>query len=141
MAGFYVDDISVTADGATMFSDNVETLDPAWTATGWTRVTGTALYNQYYMMEWRNLKAMETLNNGASIVNFDNGLTNVYQFDPYTIGNVNEPWYFSYNPGMLLWYRDMSYTDNWTGVHPGAGFLLVVDAHSQAMMRAPYLNH
>lgn len=140
MAGFYVDDIAVTADGATIFSDDAEALDLDWTAKGWTRVTGTASYNQYYMMEWRNLKAMETPVDSSTVVNFDNGLTNVYSFDPYTSGNVNEPWYFSYNPGMLLWYRDASYTDNWTGVHPGAGFLLVVDAHSQAMMRAPYLN-
>jgi immune inhibitor A len=140
MAGFYIDDIAVTGDGTTIFSDDVETLDPDWTAEGWTRVTGTALYNQYYLMEWRNLKAMETPIDGTTVVNFDNGLTNVYSFDPYTSGNPNEPWYFSYNPGMLLWYRDFSYTDNWTGVHPGAGFLLVVDAHSQAMMRAPYLN-
>lgn len=140
MAGFFVDDISVTADGTTLFSDNVESLDPAWTAHGWTRDPGSSYKNQYYLMEWRNLNAMETENNGSSIVNFDNGLTNAYSFDPYTSGNPNEPWYFSYNPGLLLWYRDMSFTDNWTGVHPGHGFLLVVDAHPQALMRAPYLN-
>jgi immune inhibitor A len=141
MAGFFVDDISVTANDGPVFSDNVEALDPAWTADGWTRETGSSLKNQYYLMEWRNLNAMETPYDVASIVNFDNGLKNAYQFDPYgSTGNVNEPWWFSYNPGLLLWYRDMSYTDNWTGVHPGHGFLLVVDAHSQAMMRPPYLN-
>ncbi len=139
MAGFYVDDITFTADGATLFSDNVETLDSAWTSHGWSRDQGSNYKTHYYMMEWRNLNALETPNGDTTIVNFDNGLTQAYQFDPYA-ANPDEPWYFSYNPGLLLWYRDFSYTDNWTGYHPGHGFLLVVDAHSQAMMRSPYLN-
>jgi hypothetical protein len=42
-AGFYVDDISVAADGTTVFSDDVEALDPAWTATGWARRPGLLL--------------------------------------------------------------------------------------------------
>ena len=141
-AGFYVDDISVVADGATLLFDNVETLDPAWSAIGWTRDQGSGTKTHYYMLEWRNLNAMETLYDGTTIVNFDNGLTNAYSFDPYgSTGNPNEPWYFRYNPGLLLWYRDMTYTDNWTGFHPGHGFLLVVDAHDQAILRPPYLNY
>jgi immune inhibitor A len=141
LAGFYVDDIVVTADGATVFSDGAETLDPAWTATGWTRDAGSGTKTQYYMLELRNFANMTTPNNDTSIVNFDSGLKTAYQLDPYgSTGNVDEPWWFSYNPGVLLWYRDFTYTDNWTGVHPGGGFLLVVDARSQAMMRAPYLN-
>lgn len=139
MAGFFVDDISVTADGASVFFDNVETVAPGWSTNGWTRDQGSSLKAHYYLMEWRNLKALETPNNGASIVNFNNGLLNSYQFDPYST-TPDEPWYFSYNPGLLLWYRDTSYTDNWTGTHPGRGYLLVVDAHSQAMMRPPFLN-
>ena len=138
MAGFYVDDIAVTADAATLFSDNAETLDVTWSATGWSRVTGTESKVHYYMMEWRNLNTMETPYNGSTIVNFDAGLKNAYQFDPYgSTGNPNEPWFFSYAPGLLLWYRDLSYTDNWTGVHPGGGFLLVVDAHKQIILRPP----
>ncbi len=141
MAGFYVDDIAVTADGAALFTDDVETLDAAWTASGWTRDQGSGYKNHYYMLEWRNSTPMETATDGASIVNFDAGLSNVYSFDPYA-ANPNEPWYFPYNaPGLLLWYRDMTYTDNWTGVHPGGGFLLVVDAHPQAMKRPPYFQY
>ena len=34
----------------------------------------------------------------------------------------------SYDTGLLVWYVDESYTDNWTGVHPGKGFIGVVDA-------------
>ena len=35
----------------------------------------------------------------------------------------------SYDGGLVVWYVDDSYTDNWTGIHPGDGFLGVVDAH------------
>ena len=143
MAGFYVDDISVTTNEGTLFLDTVETLDSAWTANGWTRDHGSGSKPQYYMLEWRNSRPMETPYNDTTIVNSDAGLRHVYQFDPYgSTGNVNEPFWFPYStPGMLLWYRDLTYTDNWTGVHPGGGFLLVVDAHDQAMLRAPYLNY
>lgn len=143
MAGFYVDDISLVADGATVFSDDVESLDPAWGGYGWTRDAGSGAKSHYYLLELRNLKPMETVyHDGSSIVNFDNGLKNAYSFDPYgSTGNPNEPWWFSYNPGVLLWYRDMTFTDNWTGIHPGGGFLLVVDAHKQAMLRPPFLNY
>ena len=39
------------------------------------------------------------------------------------------------SPGVLLWYRDSSYDDNWTGVHPGGGYLLVVDSRETARLR------
>ncbi|HEU5336455.1 MAG TPA: immune inhibitor A domain-containing protein [Terriglobales bacterium] len=134
MAGFYVDDISVVADGAPLFADTVETLDSAWTSTGWTRNDGKDRKNHYYLAEWRNSTPFETPYGNASIVNFDAGLRNVYQYD--YIGN--EPKYFSYNaPGLVLWYRDTSYEENWTGVHPGGGYLLVVDAHKQPLLRPP----
>jgi immune inhibitor A len=134
LAGFYVDDISVVANGSPLFLDTVESLDPGWTASGWTRNSGARSTPQYYLAEWRNSKPFETPYAGASIVNFDAGLGNVYQFD----STGNEPKYFSYNaPGLVLWYRDKSYEDNWTGVHPGGGYLLVVDAHKQALMRPP----
>jgi immune inhibitor A len=142
-AGFYVDDVAVVADGATVFADDVETLDPAWAADGWTRDPGYSLKAHYYMAEWRNSRNMDTPFGGTSIVNFDEGLRNVYQYDKYgSTGNPDEPWWYAYNPGLVLWYRDTSYSDNWTGEpqnggHPGHGFLLVVDAHDQAWMRPP----
>lgn len=34
----------------------------------------------------------------------------------------------SYDPGLVVWYVDETYDNNWTGVHPGDGFLGVVDA-------------
>ena len=138
LAGFFVDDIGVTADGAVVFFDDVEVEDLAWVVDGWTRDKGSGLFNHYYIMEYRNFAEMQTPYDDVNIVNFDTGLTGAYQFDPDgSTGNVNEPWYFSYSPGLLLFYRDMSYTDNWTGMHPGGGFMLVVDAHPQGIKAPP----
>ena len=39
-----------------------------------------------------------------------------------------------YNAGMVVWYADSAYTDNWVGVHPGHGFLGVVDSHPEAIV-------
>lgn len=116
LLGWYLDDISVVADGSTMFFDNVETLDPGWTYDGWTR-TGPNAVSQYYMMEWRNF------------VGFDKSLQYCYHFAStadYADGYAQR---FSYNPGLLLWYRNTAYSENWVGVHPGRGYLLVVDSH------------
>ena len=35
---------------------------------------------------------------------------------------------------MVVWYADSAYTDNWVGVHPGHGFLGVVDSHPEAIV-------
>jgi immune inhibitor A len=140
MAGFYVDDISVTADGTALFTDTVETLDPAWEVAGWTQEMGSGTKTHYYMLELRNTNPMESSYGETTIVNFDNGLSNVYQFDPEA-AHPDEPYFFAYQPGVLLWYRDLTYTDNWTGVHPGGGFLLIVDAHKQALLRPPTMKY
>ncbi len=137
-AGFYVDDIAVTADGETVFFDDVETEDAAWVVDGWTRELGSGYKSHYYMMEWRNFADMETPYGDHTLVNFDAGLNNAYTYDPYG-DTPNQPYYFPYAaPGLLFWYRDMTYTDNWTGAHPGGGFLLVVDAHKRPLIRPPY---
>ena len=39
-----------------------------------------------------------------------------------------------YNTGIVVWYADHSFTDNWVGVHPGEGFLGVVDSHPEAIV-------
>ncbi len=66
MAGFYVDDISVVADGAPLFADDVETLDAAWAAAGRTRNQGSGTKSHYYLLEWRNLNPLETPYGDAS---------------------------------------------------------------------------
>ena len=70
--GWFADDFSVTADGATTWSDDVEGGDNGWTAdnttftgthgAGWIRTSGTFSFEQYYLAEWRTYDG------------FDNGL-------------------------------------------------------------------
>jgi len=114
--GWFLDEIKIVADGTTVFYDGAETLDPGWTAEGWTRTTGTKTAGHYYIMEWRNF------------VGFDESLQYAYNWVNYAAGYAER---FAYNPGLLLWYRNFAYTDNWVGVHPGRGFLLVVDSHPE----------
>lgn len=133
-AGYYLDDISVTGNGAALFFDDAETLDSAWSVDGWSLEPGSGTKPHYYIMEWRNLAQMEIPYEDISLVNFDNGLTSAYSYDPYGT-NLNQPYYFPYAPGLLLFYRDMTYTDNWTGAHPGGGFLLIVDAHDRPLIQ------
>lgn len=42
----------------------------------------------------------------------------------------------SYEPGLVVWYVDETYGDNWTGVHPGDGFLGVVDSDLNILLLA-----
>ncbi len=39
-----------------------------------------------------------------------------------------------YNTGLVVWYADDSFKDNWVGMHPGEGFLGVVDSHPEALV-------
>ena len=100
MAGFFVDDISrrrrrghpvprQRRDARSGLDGQRLDADP-----------GSSLKTHYYMMEWRNLNAMETPYDGSTIVNFDNGLRTSTSTTPTAApGNPNEPWYFSYAPG------------------------------------------
>ncbi len=137
LAGFYIDDVRVTTDGVDLFFDDVELLDENWIADGWTRDMGAGYSPQYYIMEWRNLLENKVAYDDIELVNFDAGLNNAYSFDAYG-ETPNQPSYFPYAPGLLLFYRDMSYTDNWTGAHPGGGFMLIVDAHDRPLIEPPY---
>lgn len=104
--GFYADDVKVTADGNTVLSDNAEG-DSAFTFDGFTKNNGKKTSEQYYLLEWRNYAAADTalehIRRGASLMTYD--------------------------PGLVVWYVDNKYTENWVGNHPGDGFLGVVDAH------------
>jgi len=120
-AGFYVDEIRVTADGQEILFDDAESLDPGWTAVGWKRDKGYEMKPHYYLLEWRNHAG------------FDESLRECYNFpsaEDYAAGYVE---FFPYERGLLLWHRDTAFTDNWVGEHPGEGFLLVTDAHFQPM--------
>jgi immune inhibitor A len=117
-SGLFIDDIAVTADGAQVFSDNVESGDNGWIATAFARITGstTESHSNYYIAENRIYDGYDaTLKTG-----------------PYNFGwgNTKPDWVerFPYQNGMLVWYVDNSYVDNNTKTHPGAGFALPVDA-------------
>lgn len=107
MAGFYVDDIKVSAGGSTILSDDAEGTSP-FTFVGFSKSDGKKHASQYYLLEWRS-------HNGS-----DSGLANVNRK-----GTM-----LSYDRGLVVWYVDNSYDNNWTGpdYHPGDGFLGVVDA-------------
>jgi immune inhibitor A len=121
-AGFMVDNIEITGYPL----DGAET-DTGWTFTGFRVTTGTEekLYNHYYVAEYRTYKG------------YDAGL----KVGPYYFGYLNDPalgnWvdHFPYQDGMLLHYWDTSMPDNNTGLHPGQGLLLPIDAHPQALKR------
>ncbi|HEU4962725.1 MAG TPA: immune inhibitor A domain-containing protein [Bacilli bacterium] len=104
--GFFVDNVAVTADGATVLSDDAEGAS-ALDLYGFTQSKGEFSVPHYYLVEWRN-------HQGA-----DNGLAHIAR------GNS----VLSYDPGMVVWYVNGAYDNNWVGVHPGYGFLGVVDAH------------
>ena len=122
MKGFTADEIAVTADGETLFSDNVETEDAAWTADGFTRkgASFTQDYAQYYIAENRQYESYDkTLKTG-----------------PYNFGFSDRPnWveHYAYQNGLLIWKWDTSQADNNTSQHPGTGLVLPVDSHPTAL--------
>ncbi|MFE9424088.1 immune inhibitor A domain-containing protein [Kitasatospora sp. NPDC006697] len=117
-SGLALDDISVTADGAAVFTDGAENGAGAWQAKGFSIINGkfSQDYPQYYLAENRQPVSFdETLKTG-----------------PYNFGSAARPnWveHYAYQPGLLLWYWDGSQSDNNVSVHPGHGLVLPIDAH------------
>ncbi len=116
--GLAIDDVAVTADGATLFTDGAENGDNGWTATGFSRISGTFSkdYAQYYLAENRQY------------VSFDTTL----KTGPYNFGSTAKPnWveHYANQTGLLIWLWDTSQSDNNVTNHPGHGLVLPVDAH------------
>ena len=117
-----VDDIQISGYPL----DGAET-DAGWALTGFRTTTDTEdkLYNQYYVAEYRTYKS------------HDYGL----KVGPYYFGYLDNPelldWvdHFAYQDGMLVHYWDTSQPDNNTGLHPGQGLLLPIDAHYETLKR------
>ena len=131
-SGIFVDDITVTAGGTTVFSDTAETLAAGWTATGFTRTTAvkTVEYDNFYIAGHR------------SYVSYDKYL----KTGPYNFGWANTrprfAEHFSYQEGLLISYWDTSQTNNNVSVHPGEGLNLYIDAHPKPIYNlsgAPWL--
>ena len=123
--GFMVDDITITG----FPTDGAET-DAGWTynpTTGFHVTTGTeiALYNQYYVAEYRQYK----------------GYDSTLKVGPYFFGYLNNPAlvnfvdHFPYQDGLLINYWDTSQKNNQTRLHPGEGLLLPIDAHPATLYR------
>ncbi|MFE4623880.1 immune inhibitor A domain-containing protein [Streptomyces mirabilis] len=123
LKGFAADEISVTADGSALFSDNAEAADAAWTAAGFSRVGAsfTDDYPQYYIAENRQY------------VSYDKTL----KTGPYNFGfsTTRPSWveHYPYQNGLLIWKWDTSQKDNNVSAHAGSGLILPVDSHSTAL--------
>ncbi|MCO6450023.1 MAG: immune inhibitor A [Caldilineales bacterium] len=126
--GWWVDDIMVTADGNTVFFDDVESGQGPWMtdpSDGWVVSNGLFTYPHYYLAEWRN---------DAGI---DHNLA---------VGRCDvQDW------GMVLWYiNDQKYTANeiydYSSDVPSfgpKGKALVVDAHPDPLRdtTSPYAHN
>lgn len=103
--GMFIDDINITADGVSILSEGAENGFGSFTRNGFELCNGTRSGSHYYIAEWR------------SYIGVDEGLEHLVKAD------------IAYNRGLLLWYKNNLYTDNFVGVHPGHGQLGVVDAN------------
>lgn len=112
--GFFVDNLDITADEVSLISDTAEkdSNNKPDHLNGFYKTTGTVAKNHYYLLEWRTHHGV------------DAGLANIKRY-----GSMIE-----FNPGLLIWYVDDSFNDNWVGQHPGQGFLGVVDADQVPVM-------
>lgn len=121
--GFTADAITVTADGAALFTDNAEGDDNGWTSKGFSRIgeSFTNDYPQYYIAENRQY------------ISYDKTL----EVGPYNFGfSATRPdWveHYAYQNGLMVWLWDTSQKDNNTSVHPGQGLILPVDSHAKPL--------
>lgn len=104
-SGMFVDDIVVTADGNVVAMDNADD-SILFELAGFEKSLGKVFSNHYYLVEWRNHAGV------------DAGLGHIPR------GNSH----MSFDPGMVVWYVDEYYDNNFVGTHPGDGFLGIVDA-------------
>ncbi|WP_237417063.1 immune inhibitor A domain-containing protein [Halobacillus litoralis] len=103
--GLYADDLSIVVDGEEVLFDDVEG-EPKFVLDGFTKNDGIKRSDHYYLLEWRS-------HNGV-----DEGLANIRRGDSL----------MTFDDGLVVWYVDNQYSENWTGIHPGDGFVGVVDA-------------
>ncbi|MFN3198279.1 MAG: M6 family metalloprotease domain-containing protein [Bradymonadia bacterium] len=131
MRGMLIDNVTVKADGAAMFTDDFEARAAAeWRLDGFTRSPGkhTLLVPHYYLVEHRDPYA-----EAKDHYRYDAGLARPgvkFFFDPKAQAMAavrSRP-----RPGVVLWYYDGAYA--WSENDPatngqGKGFLLAVDAN------------
>jgi len=122
ISGIFIDAITVTNNGQTIFSDGAETPPNGWTLTGFSSVeaSSTAAYDNYYIAGYR------------SYVSYDKYL----KTGPYNFGFPDKPDFvehYAYQTGLLISYWDTSQSDNNVSTHPGQGRNLYIDAHPQTI--------
>jgi immune inhibitor A len=109
--GIGIDNIQVT--GAAL--DDAES-DFGWTFDGFNQTDGTvtSTFPNYYVLEYR------------TYMGYDEALRE----GPYNYDNPAANWvtHFPYQDGLLVWYWDLSQSDNNVSLHPGEGYLLPIDA-------------
>lgn len=120
--GFMADEVTIGDVGP----DGAEEDPPGMILNGFTVTTGTE--TQYffnaYVGEFRQYSG------------YDRGLSE----GPYNFGFTDNPelgdWveHFPYQDGLLMSYWDTSESDNNTGIHPGSGLILPIDAHPTPLL-------
>ena len=138
--GWHADDFELVSDGTVVWSDDVEGGENGWRASGgtftntsgqgWTINNGDREIQRFYLAEWRNFDG------------FDKGLQYAYD-TTYSRDGAWKVEKVKYNaPGLLVWYRDSTYTNNVlvtnleSAPSIGAkGTLLLVDAHFDPLRR------
>lgn len=124
--GWFVDDIKVVSNGATVVDSGAEAGLEGWTTGGWSSV-GASIVNEFdnfYLASYRNY------------LSFDKYL----KTGPYNFGWLNTKpdfvEHFPYQDGLLISYWDTSQSDNNTGTHPGEGEILPIDANPAPVLRS-----
>ena len=110
--GIYIDDFAIEADGAVIATDNADDDNELFAFAGFETNTGIDYTTHYYLLEWRTHQGIDS---GLAYVNI-----------------AGES--LSFDQGLLIWYADNKYSENWVGLHPGDGFLGVVDADRRTVM-------
>ncbi|MEU9835706.1 immune inhibitor A domain-containing protein [Streptosporangium sp. NPDC048047] len=137
---WHVDDFALTNGGQTVWSDDVEGGNNGWTTSGgtftnthgqgWIVNDGYREISRFYLAEWRNFDG------------FDKGLQYTYTTN-YSRDGAWKVEKVKYNaPGLLVWYRDSTYTNNSIvgnlDLAPSIGSkgsLLLVDSHFDPLRR------
>ncbi|GAA0382070.1 immune inhibitor A [Micromonospora gifhornensis] len=117
--GFFGDAVTLTADGATVFTDGAEDGGAGWTLAG-----GFEVVEESYTRKFANYYIAGT----RQYISYDKYL----KTGPYFFGYANtKPDYvdhYAYQEGLLISYWNTRWADNDTFAHPGEGRNLIIDS-------------